>query len=165
MAGAAFRLSRTSEYDRRMSESPAAGCLFCAIARGEREAAWVFESESCIAFLDHRPLFIGHVLLIPRRHCATLGDVPDELLAPLLSAARLLAVAVEEALEVHGALLALNNKVSQSVAHVHWHVIPRRFKDGLRGFFWPRQKYDGPEHVQQVQSAIAAAVHKRSLSS
>jgi histidine triad (HIT) family protein len=145
-----------------MTERAPDDCLFCAIVRRERDAAWVFEDESCVGFLDHRPLFVGHTLIVPRRHCATLGDLPDDLLAPLLAAARLLAGAVEEALEAHGTLLALNNKVSQSVAHLHLHVIPRRFKDGLKGFFWPRQKYDGPEHVSRIQSVIAGAVRRRS---
>src|SRR5262245_52971349 len=147
-------------YDSAMAEP--AGCLFCAIVRGEHEAARVYEDAHCVAFLDHRPLFVGHCLVVPRPHWATLGDVPDEPLTPPFGAARLLAAAVEQALDAHGALLAVNNKVSQSVPHVHVHVIPRRFKDGLRGFFWPRQKYDGAEHVEQVRAAIAAAVQGRS---
>lgn len=116
-------------------------CTFCGIAAGKREAPIVFEDDYSIAFLDHRPLFPGHTLLIPRRHAATLTDLPEELVAPLFGNARMLAQAVEAACAAEGTFVAINNGVSQSVPHLHVHIVPRRKKDGLKGFFWPRQKY------------------------
>ena len=134
----------------------ASGCVFCAIVREPERAAQVFESDDCIAFLDHRPLFPGHVLVVPREHHETLGDLPARLLAPLFGAARLLSRAVERALGADGTFVALNNKVSQSVPHLHVHVIPRRKKDGLRGFFWPRVGYTSAEHMHETRDLIRA---------
>jgi len=134
------------------------GCTFCAIARDEAEAPVVFADERTVAFLDHRPVFHGHTLLIPRAHHETLTDLPDDLLAPFFAILRLLAGAVPEAMDAHGSFVAMNNVVSQSVPHLHAHVVPRRRKDGLRGFFWPRVAYDGPGHVEDVRVAVAAAV-------
>jgi histidine triad (HIT) family protein len=136
------------------------GCVFCAIVRGERDAAVVLEDEACLAFLDHRPLFPGHVLLIPRAHHETLVDLPPADVSPLFANARLLAAAVERGLEAEGTFVALNNRISQSVPHLHVHVVPRRRRDGLRGFFWPRTHYDGAEHVTRVRDAIRTAVEK-----
>jgi len=118
----------------------------------------VFEDEVSVAFLDNRPLFPGHALLVPREHHETLPELPAELVGPLFSSARLLARAIPEAMGAHGSFVALNNVVSQSVPHLHVHVVPRVRKDGLRGFFWPRQKYDGPGHAQRTAVAIRAAV-------
>ena len=131
-------------------------CLFCRIAAGEVEALRVAEDEHCVAFLDHRPLFPGHVLLVPRLHVATLTDLPDPLLAPLMRWTRTLARAVEEALAAEGAFVAVNHKVSQSVPHLHVHVVPRRRGDGLKGFFWPRHPYRDAAHAEEVRAAIAA---------
>ena len=116
-----------------------ADCLFCRIVSGEVAAPIVFEDEVSVAFLDHRPLFEGHTLVVPRDHVETLPDLPDDVLPELFSNARLLARAMEEGLGAEGSFVAINNRVSQSVPHLHIHVAPRRRKDGLRGFFWPRQ--------------------------
>lgn len=132
-------------------------CTFCSIVAGEQDARRVWESEHCVAFLDQRPVFFGHTLVVPKEHVETLVELPDRLLTPLMSDARLLAAALKQALDAHGTFVAINNEVSQSVPHIHVHVIPRRFKDGLRGFFWPRQRYDDEEHAQRVQQAIAGA--------
>ena len=140
-----------------MSLDPAADCLFCRIARGEEAASGVLETRSVVAFLDHRPLFPGHCLVIPREHVETIGDLPAALTAPLWDAVRVLARAVEAALGADGSFVAVNNRVSQSVPHLHVHVVPRRRGDGLRGFFWPRGHYAGPAEMDEVRRRIAAA--------
>jgi histidine triad (HIT) family protein len=116
-------------------------CLFCAIATGEEEAAVVWSDDSFVAFLDVRPLFKGHTLLVPRRHVVTLPDLPAELRDGFLAAAQRLAAAMVGALGAQGSFVAMNNTVSQSVPHLHCHVVPRTKGDGLRGFFWPRTRY------------------------
>jgi len=118
-------------------------CLFCSIAAGATEAAVVWRDDAFAAFLDARPVFKGHVLLVPRRHFVTLPDLPAELRDPFLAAVQRLAVAMVDGLGAQGSFVAMNNTVSQSVPHVHCHVVPRTKGDGLRGFFWPRTKYDG----------------------
>ena len=133
-------------------------CKFCAIARGEIDARVVFEGERTLAFLDHRPVFPGHVLLIPREHRDTMLDAEPDLLAELVTDAQLLARAVETGLGADGSFVAVNNTVSQSVPHLHVHVVPRRRKDGLRGFFWPRNPYRDDAHADEVQEALRAAV-------
>lgn len=133
-------------------------CAFCAIARGETAAAVVYGDRDTIAFLDHRPVFPGHTLLVPRAHVETLGDVPDTMLAPLFGAARLIARAVEDGMRAEGTFVAMNNKISQSVPHVHVHVVPRRRGDGLRGFFWPRATYADATAMERARADIAAAV-------
>ncbi len=133
-------------------------CAFCAIVDGRAHAAAVFENESSLAFLDIRPLFFGHSLLVPKRHVATLTDLPREFISPLFESAKLMATAVEAAMEAEGTFVAMNNVVSQSVPHLHVHVVPRRRKDGLRGFFWPRQRYRDDAHMEQVRQSIADAV-------
>ncbi len=115
-----------------------AECLFCRIASGELPATIVYEDDNSVAFLDHRPLFPGHTLLVPREHVETLGELPAKLVGPYFEAAQLLARAVESAMEAEGTFVAMNNRVSQSVPHLHVHIVPRRRKDGLKGFFWPR---------------------------
>ena len=132
--------------------------MFCSIARDELAAPVVYRDERVLAFLDHRPLFPGHTLLIPRDHHQTLADLPDALLEPLFSATRTLARAVQHAMGAQGSFVAMNNVVSQSVPHLHVHIVPRRSKDGLRGFFWPRTKYANDAHVEQVRAAIAEAL-------
>ena len=133
-------------------------CIFCDIVRGEVDAAVVLDDGRFLAFLDHRPLFHGHTLLIPKEHHATLVDLPDELIEPFFTRARLLARAMTEALGADGTFVAMNNVVSQSVPHLHVHVVPRRRKDGLRGFFWPRRKYGSPEQMQDVARTLRAFV-------
>jgi histidine triad (HIT) family protein len=131
-------------------------CLFCRIASGQEPALKVLEDADWIAFLDHRPLFPGHVLLIPRAHVATLLDLPDALLEPWMRWTRELTRAVEEAMEAEGAFVAINHTVSQSVPHLHVHVVPRRKGDGLKGFFWPRHPYRDAAHAEETRAAIAA---------
>jgi histidine triad (HIT) family protein len=131
-------------------------CVFCAIVREPDRAEQVFADGHTVAFLDHRPLFPGHVLVVPREHHETLADLPPALLAPLFGTARLLTRAVEIALAADGTFVALNNKVSQSVPHLHVHVIPRRRKDGLRGFFWPRVGYTSDAHRHETRDRIRA---------
>jgi histidine triad (HIT) family protein len=133
-------------------------CPFCDIANGRLEAHVVLDDELCMAFLDHRPLFPGHSLLIPKAHHETLADLPDDLVAPLFSNARLLSRAVEQTFAARGSFVGINNKVSQSVPHLHVHVVPRRPKDGLRGFFWPRRKYASAEEAEGVAGRLRATV-------
>jgi histidine triad (HIT) family protein len=118
----------------------------------------VLDEPPILAFLDQRPLFEGHTLVIPREHHATLAELPEELMTPLFASARRIAGAFRPALGADGAFIALNDEVSQSVAHVHLHVVPRRYKDGLRGFFWPRQRYADDQRAATVASAIASAL-------
>jgi histidine triad (HIT) family protein len=132
------------------------GCAFCAIAAGGAPAAVVLDEPDHVAFLDIRPLFEGHVLLCPRPHVETLPDLPADRVGPLFAAAQRLCVAVTEAMDAQGTFVALNNVVSQSVPHLHVHVVPRRRKDGLRGFFWPRTKYPDQARMAAVAEAIAA---------
>src|SRR5215216_1136205 len=133
-------------------------CLFCRIVSGELPAIVVYEDENSLAFLDHRPLFHGHTLLVPREHVETLGDLPAQLVGPYFEAVQLLTRAVQSALDAEGTFVAMNNRVSQSVPHLHVHVVPRRRKDGLKGFFWPRTKYKADEEMEVVQQKIAAAL-------
>jgi len=133
------------------------GCVFCAIVAGGVPAHVVASDEHTLAFLDVRPVFPGHVLLVPRDHLETLGDVPPALMGPLFDAVQRLARAVEAAMDAHGSFVAMNNRVSQSVPHLHVHVVPRRRKDGLRGFFWPRQRYTGEEEMAAVAARIRGA--------
>ncbi len=133
-------------------------CVFCAIVAGTTPASVVLADALTMAFLDHSPVFKGHVLLVPRVHHETLTDLPPELLAPLFGNAQRIAKAVVEVLGADGTFVAMNNKVSQSVPHLHVHVVPRRKKDGLRGFFWPRQKYESDEALEAVRAKLAGAL-------
>jgi histidine triad (HIT) family protein len=133
-------------------------CLFCRIVAGEEAAEIVFSDEISLAFLDVRPLFHGHSLLIPRAHHETLGDLPDELIEPYFRNARMLSLAIRDAMGAQGSFVAINNVVSQSVPHLHAHVVPRVKKDGLRGFFWPRTKYEASEHAAETAAKVRAAV-------
>ncbi len=135
-------------------------CLFCRIVSGELPATIVFEDEKSLAFLDHRPLFHGHTLLVPRQHFETLVDLPVSQVGPLFKNAQLLARAVQSALDAEGTFVAMNNRVSQSVPHLHVHVVPRRRKDGLKGFFWPRTKYKSEDEMKVVQSKISQALEE-----
>ena len=134
-------------------------CLFCRIAAGEAEAAIVLDEPHAVAFLDHRPLFHGHTLLIPREHHVTLPDLPPDQVSGYFSTAQRLATAVQEAMGATGSFVAMNNIVSQSVPHLHTHIVPRNPKDGLRGFFWPRTKYEGDE-MEQAAERVRAALEK-----
>lgn len=135
-------------------------CAFCAIVAGETDAHVVFEDELSLAFLDNRPLFPGHTLLVPRAHHEAIWDLPDELVGQLFINARLLAAAVREAMRSQGAFVAANNIVSQSVPHFHVHVVPRNRKDGLRGFFWPRRRYPSEAEARAAAEAVRAAVRR-----
>lgn len=134
------------------------GCRFCEVVAGERAAARVLSDEHAVAFLDIRPLFKGHVLVIPRAHAATLLDLPAEAVGPFFSSVQRVARAVEVGLGVAGSFVAMNNKVSQSVPHLHVHVVPRNPKDGLRGFFWPRTSYADDAEREAYAARIAAAL-------
>ena len=133
-------------------------CAFCKVVRGETPARLVFEDEISLAFLDHRPVFPGHCLLVPRAHYETLTDLPEHLIGPFFRNAQLLAGAVESALSAHGTFVAMNNRVSQSVPHLHVHIVPRRRKDGLKGFFWPRTRYQSDEEAEAIQNEIRKAL-------
>ena len=136
-----------------------AACVFCRIVAGELPAHVVLDDELCLAFLDVRPVFPGHVLLVPKAHHETLPDLPPELVEPVFTRVRRLSAAVPEAMGATGTFVAMNNKVSQSVPHLHVHVVPRRPKDGLRGFFWPRVKYEGgDDEMAEVAATIRAVV-------
>ena len=134
------------------------GCLFCSIASGELAVETVCQTPTTVAFLDHRPVFKGHVLVIPKSHIVTVADLPADLIGPYFADVRSVAVAVETGLGAGGSFVALNNKVSQSVPHLHTHVVPRTKGDGLRGFFWPRTKYASPEEAAEYAARIAAAL-------
>ena len=135
-------------------------CLFCAIASGDHPAEIVLADELVVAFLDRRPVFKGHVLVIPRDHYETLPDLPAELVGPLFTRVQRVSAALPAALGAQGTFVALNNVVSQSVPHLHVHVVPRTRGDGLRGFFWPRQKYaddaEAAAYAQRIRDALAA---------
>ena len=136
-----------------------ASCLFCRIVSGELPATVVYEDDNTVAFLDHRPLFHGHTLLVPREHVETLGELSSKIVGPYFEAAQLLSRAVESGMDAEGTFVAMNNRVSQSVPHLHVHVVPRRKKDGLKGFFWPRTKYKD-EEMEEVKKKIVTALKK-----
>jgi histidine triad (HIT) family protein len=137
----------------------AARCPFCDIIRGSVRAHVVLDDDVAVAFLDHRPVFKGHCLLAPREHLETLVDLPVVLVGPMFERAQRLARAAETGLGADGAFVAINNRVSQSVPHLHVHVVPRRRKDGLRGFFWPRTKYESDaemaDYAERIREALA----------
>jgi histidine triad (HIT) family protein len=141
-----------------------ADCVFCAIVAGTTPAAWVIApgddggGEHVVAFLDARPVFPGHVLVVPRAHHETMLDLPDHLVPAVFGAAKRVAAAVMDGLGCDGTFVAVNNVVSQSVPHLHVHVVPRRRKDGLRGFFWPRQRYADDAEMQRTAAIIRSAL-------
>ncbi|KAA0232477.1 MAG: Protein hit [Acidimicrobiales bacterium] len=132
-------------------------CVFCEIVDGRVPAHVVFADEVAVAFLDTRPLFVGHTLLVPRPHYETLLDLPAHLLEPFFGRTQRLAGALEVGLGCTGSFVAINNRVSQSIAHLHVHVVPRNRKDGLRGFFWPRTKYRSEEHAGGIAARLSEA--------
>lgn len=134
--------------------------VICDIIAGRLEAEVVWRDDRVIAFLDHRPVFKGHVLLAPLEHVATLTDAPAELIAPLFLQVQRVADAVVTGLGADGSFTAVNTIVSQSVPHLHVHVVPRRRKDGLRGFFWPRTKYadgEAARYGELLRAALAGS--------
>jgi histidine triad (HIT) family protein len=133
-------------------------CKFCQIASRSLSSAIVFEDSVSVAFLDNRPLFPGHTLLVPKQHYETLEDLPAEVIGPFFTNVQVLARAVESGMSAEGSFVAINNRVSQSVPHLHVHIVPRRKKDGLRGFFWPRQKYKDDAEMAEAQAAIQKAL-------
>jgi histidine triad (HIT) family protein len=135
-------------------------CAFCALLDTAPPETWVLKSDTSVAFLDRSPVFLGHSLLVPREHVATLLDLPAQSVAPFFADVQLLARAVEKSTGADGSFVAMNNRVSQSVPHLHVHVVPRRRGDGLRGFFWPRQKYASGEQRAAVATSIRAAVDR-----
>ena len=133
-------------------------CLFCAIAAGDVPASMVSRDDDVAAFLDARPVFKGHVLVVPRTHVPSLSDMPPAALGTLFAAVQRIARAVETGLGADGTFVAMNNKVSQSVPHLHVHVVPRKKKDGLRGFFWPRVPYADDAEREDFAARIRAAL-------
>lgn len=132
-------------------------CVFCKIVEGSIPAEKVHEDENCVVFLDSGPIFSGHCLICPKQHFETLMDAPGWLLQPLFKTAQLIGRAVETGLGAEGSFVAINNRISQSVPHLHVHVIPRRRKDGMKGFFWPRRPYRDNE-MQETGSALRRAI-------
>ena len=135
-----------------------ADCLFCAIVSGETDGVGVLEDDDFVGFLDIRPVFKGHVLLVPRTHVVTLPDLPAGLRDGFLAHAQQLATAMVEGLGAQGSFVAMNNTVSQSVAHLHCHVVPRTKGDGLRGFFWPRTRYADEAEAADYARRLAGAL-------
>ena len=141
-----------------MNEFPR--CIFCDIIARDLPAYVVYEDEHSVAFLDSHPLFPGHVLLCPREHYETLLDLPERLNGTMMSLTQMLARAVESAVDAEGTFIAINNTVSQTVPHLHIHIVPRRRRDGLKGFFWPRQNYKDDEAREAVRNAIEHEIEK-----
>lgn len=132
--------------------------MFCSILTGEVPAHVVLDDDVALGFLDARPLFPGHVLVVPRAHVETLTDLPATEVGPYFGRVQLVAAAVRAAMDAQGSFVAMNNTVSQSVPHLHTHVVPRTKGDGLKGFFWPRTRYRDDDHAAQVAAAIADAL-------
>ena len=131
-------------------------CKFCDIAAGRFPAHFVYEDSRSLAFLDKTPLFPGHVLLIPRDHVETFMEMPAEMVPDFFLAAQKISRAVEKTMQAEGVFVAINNRVSQSVPHLHTHIVPRKKGDGLKGFFWPRKKYASEEHMAEIAGALRA---------
>lgn len=146
------------ETEEELAPGPLGRCVFCAIANHEEATRVVLEDAKTIAFLDRRPLFPGHTLLVPKAHFETLSELPSNLLLPLFSNVQLLSSAVTEATRSDGTFVAINNRVSQSVPHLHVHIVPRRRGDGMKGFFWPRHPYASAEAAAEMEKAIRSAL-------
>ena len=140
-----------------------ATCVFCAIVRGEQQAVTVLETERLIAFLDHRPLFYGHTLLVPKLHVRLLSDLPADQVPEFFTTAQRLERAVEDGLDADGSMILVNNVVSQSVPHLHLHVIPRNKRDGLRFWLGPRHPYDDAHPAEAYAEKIRAALRRSEL--
>jgi histidine triad (HIT) family protein len=126
--------------------------------KGDVPTPVVYESETAFVFLDHRPLFRGHCLVLPRSHVETLVALPTDMVGPFFVEVRLVTAAVQAAMESQGTFVAMNNRISQSVPHLHVHVVPRNRGDGLRGFFWPRTRYAGEEDLEAVRSLVERSI-------
>ena len=137
-------------------------CLFCQIVSGVAPAHVVLNRGAVVAFLDIRPVFLGHVLVVPRAHCATLVDLPTSMLPELFGEVQRISAAVERVLGAGGTFVAINNRVSQSVPHLHVHVVPRTKGDGLRGFFWPRVRYPSDDAAAETAARLAEALDEPS---
>jgi histidine triad (HIT) family protein len=135
-----------------------ADCTFCEIVAGRITAGIVLEEPEVVAFLDRRPVFKGHTLVVPREHVVTFHELPARLLVPVMGASQRVARAMVDALGADGSWVSINNVVSQSVPHLHVHVVPRRRKDGLRGFFWPRTKYESDDELGETAARLRAAL-------
>ena len=135
-----------------------ADCVFCSIVAGDHAAHVVLDTDATLAFLDLRPVFHGHTLVVPKAHHVTLPELPADLLSPLFESVQRVARAVVDGLGADGSFVAVNNVVSQSVAHLHVHVVPRRRKDGLRGFFWPRHKYESEAQMAGYAARLRSAL-------
>lgn len=135
-------------------------CEICKIVKGEEKSAKVFEDEHAIGFLDIRPLFHGHVLVVPKTHYRTLGDVPEGVTGKIVEDVKIIGAAVKSAMNADGLLIAINENVSQSIPHLHIHVVPRRFGDGFKGSFWPRYKYKSTEEMNEVRDSIINAINR-----
>ena len=146
------RSGKSAEADAREAKSNE--CAFCKIVQGELACVRVFEDEDTLAFLDHRPLFPGHCLLISKQHFQTIAELSATLLNSIFINVRILALAVQNAMDAEGSFIAINNIVSQSVPHFHVHIVPRRKGDGLRGFMWPRHKYATTAEAEVVGQKI-----------
>lgn len=133
-------------------------CLFCSIVSGSKSAVIVDQNEASLTFLDYRPLFPGHCLVVPRQHYETLSDLPDAEVGPFFQRVQMISRAVKCGMDAEGTFVAMNNHVSQSVPHLHVHVVPRRRKDGLKGFFWPRTKYRSDQEMVEVAELIKHAL-------
>jgi len=146
-----------------MSAAKSDQCVFCEILAGRLPAHVVLDDEVAMAFLDVRPLFPGHTLVVPREHHVTLTDLPVEQVAPLFERVQRVTRAVEDAMEATGSFVAMNNIVSQSVPHLHVHVVPRNRKDGLKGFFWPRTRYSDDAEAAEVATRLRSTLAGLSL--
>lgn len=138
-------------------------CRFCGIVAGEVAAPIVLDDADAVAFLDHRPIFSGHTLVVPRAHVVTLRDLPAAAVGLFFAQVQRVAAAVQDGMNAQGTFVAENNVVSQSVPHLHVHVVPRRRRDGLRGFFWPRSHYGSEEEAGEVAARIRAALDSGSV--
>ncbi len=133
-------------------------CIFCQIVEERLAAARVYQDDAAVAFLDARPVFKGHALVVPRAHIEVVGDLPAAMVGPFFLAVQRVAQAVEQGLSAGGTFVAMNNRISQSVPHLHVHVVPRHKGDGLRGFFWPRVRYASDEETEEFREKIARAL-------
>ena len=149
--------------NRNLYETAVQNCSFCGIASGSTLSYSVFNDSTCFAFLDKRPVFEGHCLLIPLKHCETLADLHQDLVVPLFRNAQLISAAVQEGMKAEGTFVAINNRISQSVPHLHIHIVPRRHGDGLRGFFWPRRTYATEKEALAARDAIVTAISRTKL--
>ena len=135
-------------------------CLFCKISRTEEPSFIIYEDQEFISFLDIRPVFPGHSLLLPKSHIQTLYDLPENQIKSYFHLLQKIGKGIEIAMESEGTFIAINNIVSQSVPHLHTHIIPRNFKDGLKGFFWPRNPYKDEAEMKEIQQKIIAVIDK-----